>query len=188
MRAFIGAPVSPGLRTSIEGIREELVARMPELADEKWVNPENLHLTVKFLGDISSQQSNILVQALRSKLKEEPAFDLVFDGLSIAPSRRSPRMIWATCRDPSHSFQHLHAVIDSFDDDMDVHGAVRAPRPHITVVRFRRPRSIPAKALEELAGLLPDSMSVPSVTLYSSTLTRQGPVYESIAEIALSGD
>ena len=165
-----------------EGLRESLAAG----ARVKWVRPENLHLTLKFLGDrVTCKTAEAVIEALRGAAAGLSAFEVEVVGLSAFPSSRKARVLWAGVSDPEDRLSELHeAVEDALNplgfDSSDFHA-------HITLGRVRD-----RKARPDLTGLL-DPMSekrfggvdVRGVTLYRSILTPQGPQYEDIAECAL---
>lgn len=163
----------------------------PSWRDEKWVAPELLHVTVAFIGAVSDPAWDGVLAALTSAAGEHRPVTLVFDGARAVPDRRHAQMMWATLHsDPSD----LGPLRDALLRACAVAPDQRPFRPHVTLVRARRPRAMPASATALAARWLSDAgkavdgaMSVPSLTVYSSTLGACGPTYRSLARLPLSG-
>ena len=154
-------------------------------ADVKWVDPANIHLTLKFLGEVSQQQADDVRgqitlldgrhQRMETRLTEAGAF----------PGLRRPQIIWAGLADPPR----LHALNADIEDRMHNIGFARENRgftPHLTLGRVRSPRD-----LQRLAQLIPETRVEPvpftmtTLALFRSILTPAGPRYEPLATIEL---
>lgn len=164
----------------------------PSWRDEKWVAPELLHVTVAFLGAVPDPTLDDVLSALASAVRGHPPVALVFDGARAVPDRRHAQMVWATMRsDPAD----LAPLRDAMLHACAVASDPRPFRPHVTLVRARRPRALPTSAIAETARWLSGAgkaadgpMSVPSLTVFSSTLGACGPTYRRLAGLPLSGE
>ena len=194
MRAFIGIPLSDEVRCSIASACEAFRAAAPPWRDDKWVPVENLHVTLKFLGDIPQDQIEPLRLALAEACRGIEPFELELASLKAVPNHRHATMLWARGTEHGELAGRCAALAASIDESIVPLGfepEQRAFKAHVTLCRTRRPRRVHAEALQVAGEALaagPDSMSVRSVTLFKSTLGQGSPVYEPVAEASLGSD
>lgn len=122
---------------------------------------------------------------LGSILAASHPFPLPFFRLSARPGTRRSSMIWAEFRDPSGDCEALAATISNVPESLglDLGVTMRAFKPHVTLARARRPRPLQASALQAGSHAVSAgarTMSVLSATLFTSTLTRHGPIYDAL--------
>ncbi len=184
MRAFIGIDLDEAARHELLALGESVRAAVPSWRDEKWVAAQNLHLTLRFLGEIESASIDPLSQALTAQLSEYPAFELsCLDPLEAVPGPQRARMLWTRYDDPEERCSRL---VRTMDESLLAFGILPEARPfvpHVTLVRARRTRPFPNP--EGLSSTLRETVSVREVTLFSSVLGRSGPNYDRVARIAL---
>ncbi|MHB9003769.1 MAG: RNA 2',3'-cyclic phosphodiesterase [Coriobacteriia bacterium] len=191
MRVFIGIDLDEIWRSALEAGCEAVRQADQAWQGEKWVPAENLHMTLKFMGDMPDESVEFLGPDLTMALEGAPSFSLpVARFVHPAPERRKATMLWTTFRDPDDAAASLLSRIEDVAADYGVVPESRFFNPHITLVRTRRPRPFTAEepALAAIASVLgtSDSMSVGEVTVFSSTLTRATPVYRRLAKIRLA--
>ncbi len=184
IRTFLALDLDAPVRRAIADAAAGLPAGGAKV---RWVEPQNLHLTMKFLGDVpDADVVNICraVEAVAGGL-DPPAFDVA--GLECNPDRGPVKMIWAGVRDPSgklaEAFGELEAALEVLGFDVER----RAFRPHITVGRVRYCPN-PA-ALRQAAARLGDEefgeQNAGEIVVYSSQLARDGPIYAAMAHCRL---
>jgi RNA 2',3'-cyclic 3'-phosphodiesterase len=189
-RSFVAIELSNEVRERLHEVRSVLVTQAPAWRDEKWVAGNNLHITVKFLGDLGERELAAMRAELGTALAGLPLFDLGLGSVRAVPGRRRCSMIWAQFDDPEGRCADLAAHVERAAVACGVPAEERGFKPHVTLVRARRPKRLAAEALtcaNDAASGSAISMSVLSVTLFASTLTRTGPVYEAIDSWALAG-
>lgn len=187
MRCFVGIDLDENVRFDVAGISALLRSADPRWAAEKWVAAQNLHLTLRFLGEVSPSQADALVAHLRCALSTWDPFDVPCARPAEAiPNTGRARMLWTRYDDPRGDFS---ALAETVGESAALTGI--APEsgdtrftPHITLVRARSPRPFAASAFSGLPRVR--SVSVREVTVFSSVLTRSGPVYERLASLALA--
>lgn len=191
IRCFVGIPLVP----CIADLLAEAVSVVRETdrswRDEKWVPRENMHVTLKFLGNRPEDEVDALAEAVGDAVADLHAFDLPLSGLRAVPQPRRCRMLWASFLDPDGACAALAQSVDRAALSLGVEPDVRAFVPHATLCRARRPRPISERALEAASALISDvsgPMSVPSVTVFASRLTPRGPIYSPIGSRSLRGD
>jgi 2'-5' RNA ligase len=92
LRMFIALDLPAGLKEEIAVLQEALRSKAPK--GVRWVRPEGVHLTLKFLGWVEEERTGTIEKVLRREASQEKAFDLRLTGLGCFPHRRSPRVIW----------------------------------------------------------------------------------------------
>jgi 2'-5' RNA ligase len=158
---------------------------------EKWVGERNLHLTLKFMGELDENSIAPLSEQLARVVASTETFELPFTGISAAGGLRRCRMLWATFSDQDGRCERLHARIEEVAGDFGVPTESRPFAPHVTLCRARRPKTISENALaagEAALATTPDSMSVVQASLFSSRLTPRGPIYREIGTWRLRGE
>lgn len=161
----------------------------PSWAGEKWVSAESIHITLRFLGELDPLLAErISLDYARAVTAIEP-FLLDLTELVAVPRPGRSSMIWARVADSTGRCQELAEVAERISRKVGLAPESRPFVPHVTLVRTRHIRPVTTATLEAAAtqsGLvLAQAMSVLSATLFSSTLTPAGPVYERFAEFAL---
>jgi 2'-5' RNA ligase len=113
-----------------------------------WNREENVHLTLKFLGDVATDRVEALSQAAARSAQKVAAFSLSIEGCGAFPSPGKPKVLWIGIGDPTGGLHRLSGVLE---DECDRAGFAREPRgfnPHLTIARLRRPQG--ARRLAEL--------------------------------------
>jgi RNA 2',3'-cyclic 3'-phosphodiesterase len=189
-RCFVAVELPKCVRSALLNASESFRDAAPAWRDEKWVVPDLLHVTLAFLGPVPDGDVPFLLEALRDVGTRHAAFDLHLSGARAVPSGHHALMVWALLEGDVEPASVLH--------DLVLEAAGREPdprpfRPHVTLVRSRRPRRVHHEALADLACALAESgktrdgvVSVPSLTVLSSTLGVGGPAYRSLGVIPLA--
>jgi 2'-5' RNA ligase len=177
-RTFIAVDLDDAVRAELADVRERLEPHFPPDAPARWVDPDNLHLTVKFLGDVDSRELREVCHAVQRLAGPLEPFQMELVGATDLPQRMLDRMLLAEVLEPTG---RLAALAEACDDAMASLGFPRehrAFRPHVTLARPKARRGrMPRPATQELAGWEFGGTSVDRVTVYTSELTADGPVY-----------
>jgi len=184
LRTFIAVSLSSSVLAGIEKLIRTL---QPSVEEVRWVEPKNLHVTLKFLGDVSLNDLPQLIRAVAQSVSQTYSFDLTFQGFGVFPSRESPKTIWIGCREGS---QELEQLAENIGDGLLSLGFPKESRrfsPHLTIGRVKKMKkgSSLMPILDEQQDRLFGSCSVSEVQIFSSELTRQGPVYDELAAVPL---
>lgn len=176
MRAFIGVELPDEARRRLAGLQDGL-REVP--ADVKWVEPEHLHITLKFLGEIAASQRAQLPIRLDEAASTIPRFSVALGGLGAFPSLAAPRVIWVGCEDGARELARLAEAIDARTEPLGVPREERPFAAHLTLGRVRSPhgRAALAERLRTTAWDPPPAWPVERVTLYRSELSPSGPRY-----------
>jgi 2'-5' RNA ligase len=156
--------------------------------DVKWVEPEGLHWTLNFLGNVEDREIAEICAVVAEAALEHAPFDLQVRGAGAFPSPDRPRTLWLGVGAGRDQMIALQASIEKSLDSLGYRGEARRYTPHLTIGRPGRgqpPRELVAE-LANLAEFNGGSMLVEEVTVFSSELTRQGPIYTPLGFAPLS--
>lgn len=163
-------------------VRDALVAlRTDDLGGARWTKPEQLHCTLRFLGDTPEEQ----VPEINSTLARinAPSLELKLDGLTAFPSRRSPRVLVARVT-PTDELMGLQQQIKDAAQELGFEPEDRPFRPHVTVARLKRTDA--TAVLRWLrAHPVEATFDADAFYLYASVLKPSGAVYERLASFPL---
>jgi 2'-5' RNA ligase len=183
MRCFVGIPLPAETRRALCCVGDAIRRADAGWRAEKWVAENNLHVTVAFLGEVAEESGSALADAIELEVQGVAAFDLPFGRLSAVPNERHARMLWARYQDPEGACAGLAAGVARACAPLGIALEDRPFRAHVTLARARRTRTLLREgvvAAQAAANAIPAIMSVRSATLFSSTLTKAGPRYESL--------
>lgn len=186
MRAFVAVEMSEAIRAALGKLITEL-QRFD--APVKWVKPESIHLTLKFLGDVADASLPAAMEILNKCVAGVAPFQLAVKGAGGFPSLRRPRVLFVGAEDTSKTAAELARRLNREMTRAGVPREDRKFRSHITIGRVRRPRPMGALAqrLEALADRECGSMTVDRIVLMQSQLTATGPIYTPVEHAALKG-
>ncbi len=178
MRAFIAIELSNEIRDTLSQIQSHLKYAG---ADVKWVEKENIHLTLKFLGEISEEKAEEIKVALDDIGREIGPFELNLKELGVFPKIEFPRVIWVGLDKGAKESVFL---AEKIEDALSKIGFQKDTRPfaaHLTIGRGRAPKN--KEALKEKMESIQKQVTsnkkqvITSVILFQSTLTPKGPIY-----------
>jgi 2'-5' RNA ligase len=192
------APGSGGIRSFVavllpDGVRERLAATMTALRGLApglgWVRPENLHVTLRFLGEIDGAMVAAVREAMGVTGASTPPFVMTVAGLGGFPSARAPRVVWAGVTEGAPALGALQARLER---ELVARGVPGEPRPfhgHVTLARARDPRA-GRRLAAALAGAAMEfgGVRVARLSLLRSELDPRGARYEVLAEAELRAD
>jgi 2'-5' RNA ligase len=178
MRAFIAIDLPLQIRNELARWRAEFCKLG---SGARWTRPEGIHLTLKFLGEISDAQVGEVTQALAS-LGPFAAFPVEIKGFGFFPDARRPRVFWAGVEAPPELAQLARRVEDALHNIGFPHEQ-RAYSPHLTLARFREPSPQPAlaDAVERQSEISRGLFDVREFYLFESRLRPQGAEYRQVA-------
>ena len=185
LRAFIAVPVSDEIRSAVETVESEL-KRIG--ADVKWVRPANVHLTLKFLGNISPDEAGRVKAGLGEALKSQAGFEVTVAGLGTFPrGRGKPRVVWMGLEEGSDLLRDLAGRVDDVCASVGFERETRPFAGHLTLGRSRMGGGRLPELAEAVSQLLfnPLQLKVDRVNLVRSRLSPEGPTYTILESFAL---
>lgn len=176
IRAFIALSLPPTVQQTILLLMDELRS-----VPVRWVEHEALHVTLKFLGEISREQVDMTIQALISATRNVPPFRVRLQSLGCFPTTRNPRVLWIGLDDAEQRLrslqQRLTEALQSYGFGPDQHPF----HPHVTLGRFRTATQKIAPFLDKYREhVFAERIDVNTVDLFQSQLYSHGPVYTKI--------
>ena len=180
LRAFIALEIPSGIHQAIEKKTAQLRSRL-SASLVRWVPAENVHLTLKFLGDVSPANLEMLEQMLSAEVSQHQPFEMEFGGLGAFPNPKRPRVIWIGIQAPS-GLEVLQHGIEAATATLGYPNDQRSFSPHLTIGRVKQnvgPTGMQKirMALEETTvgplGITP----VSAVHLFKSDLKPTGAEY-----------
>jgi RNA 2',3'-cyclic 3'-phosphodiesterase len=183
VRGFVAVLLPDGVRSRLAATAAELRARAPGLA---WVRAENLHLTLRFLGDLEPAVLERAREAVQAAATAMGPFTVALGGLGGFPSTRAPRVVWAGVVTGGEGLRALHAALDAALVARGIPGEGRAFHPHVTLARARDPRGAGrlAEALGPGAGF--GEVRVTALHLMRSELDPRGARHSVLIEAPLA--
>lgn len=163
-------------------IRDLLLAAMGGISGARWQTDDQLHLTLRFIGEVDRHQAGDVAAALGAI--HHPRFDIAVDGLGTFHRRGQPETIWAGVA-PHEPLRTLHKKIDQAMTRVGLEPEPRAYHPHITLARLKRSSGTIRDLVEQAGGLTSPPFAVEHFSLFESQLTPDGPVYSTIERYAL---
>ena len=184
MRLFIAIPLPDTFQNIIAKIQKSI----DKFGKLKLVKPENVHLTLKFLGDVNENKIDKINKRL-SFLKNINTFTISVRGLGTFPNVKRPRVIWMGTEKGFDEINELQKKIDSSLEDMGFKKENRF-HPHYTIarVKFIAEKEKIEKFLKENTDLIFGEYTVDKIMLMESKLSPKGPRYYTIEEFHLKAE
>lgn len=174
IRLFVAIELPKSVKVVLLAAASQVAQRLPGGA-VRWVQPEQLHLTLRFLGDTAVTQLPTLQDQLSQLTARHPGFQLRLDGLGAFPNRKRPRVVWAGLAGEMAVLQAMQAELE---DRVVKLGWTREERPfspHITLGRVKHASQV--QGLDWSVRLAELGVAVTAVQLVQSELRPSGPVY-----------
>lgn len=183
MRLFVSVDLD-GLESEIATVQE----RFADASGVRLTTPENVHVTLKFLGDVDEERVPNLVAALEEAVENADVspFNAEFGGLGAFPSEEYIRVLWAGVREGSTELIRLHEAIEERTVEMGFDSADHEFTPHATVARMDHAsgKEQVQRALRETDPTL-GTLQVEEVRLTESVLRDDGPEYTTVERFML---
>ena len=194
MRIFIGIDLDEGIRTKIARFLEGVSEFAP---DARWVRPESLHITLKFIGEQKPEQVAAITQKLRPV--ESSAFEVRFAGYGFFPTAKAPRVFWIGIH-AAPQLAQLAGNVDAAVAELGIPREEREFSPHLTLARAGgrsgdpkwrkgdRPNSVfelLQKRLAALGELDFGTMTAGNFILYQSQLSPAGSKYTKLEQFSM---
>ncbi|MCF7894883.1 MAG: RNA 2',3'-cyclic phosphodiesterase [Candidatus Omnitrophica bacterium] len=180
MRTFIALDLTDEIKVKIK----KVTARLKNLPIKaKWAASKNLHITLQFLGDTSQEQLDIIKKIIRDISCQYESFKLYLKDFSFFPNSKKPRVFFINFS----SDKILETLVEALRKKLNQVGFKEDKkfRPHITLARIKDLKNI--KELTEKTNQLEvkDSFKITKISLFKSTLTKKGPIYQEIFKVNL---
>jgi 2'-5' RNA ligase len=177
MRAFVAIDLPETVYAALAEVQQVFRSACP---DARWTRPEGIHLTLKFLAEISDSQARQVVEELGKIGAIEP-FSVEVSGFGFFPQPQRPRVFWAGVLAPA-ALRELAARVEHLMEKIGFAREDRAFSPHLTLARFQVPRPQPAleRAAAAQANTSLGKFEVSEFFLFESKLSPQGAQYRKV--------
>jgi 2'-5' RNA ligase len=190
VRLFLGVDLDDEARRTIAAEQKKVLSALGDGADQfRPVRPEQMHLTLVFLGEVGDVHAGALIDACGRPIDVRP-FDVVFAGVGVFPPRGAPRALWIGVDAGSSDLAALQQQMAARVAPLGFAKEDGAFRPHLTLGRWRRSRpSDRGRALALMSHTSAARCRVDRVTLYRShrpSAQHAGPTYTALAHANLT--
>ncbi len=167
-RLFIAIDLPDKLKQKLGRVKDSL-----HISQARWVKEENLHLTLKFLGEVKKEKIDSISNSLKSLTRDFPVFCFQTGQLGAFPNLKRARVLWIDIKEGREKVQKLAKLIENELSKLGFEKEKRNFEPHITLARLKKP---------ELISQLPTvdwyySFEVTQVIMFESLLKPTGPIY-----------
>jgi len=184
IRAFIAIPLNPKIQHSIGHMQDHLKKNNN---DVKWVKLENIHITLKFLGNVDMEQINSVKQVLAILTQNTRPFKVELSQLGAFPNINHPRTLWVGLKDSKQQLSRIAAALDKALGKIGFQDDQKPFSPHVTIGRIRSSKNINllSRSMSNYQISQDQTQTVSKIILFKSTLSSQGPIYESLYQSKL---
>jgi len=191
IRTFIAIPLPRPLLGKLADLQRQLERQVPHRS-VRWVRPESIHLTLKFLGDTLVERLPEIKRALATVARHAPACTFAVEGVGCFPNPRRPRVVWVGVQEPTGRLAALQDAIEEVLTPFGYEPEGRGFTPHLTLGRVHRkaPRSDVAQVGAVVAGIevgLLAEVPADRFALIRSVLKPSGAEYTTLEEFVLRG-
>jgi len=188
IRAFVAIQLPAEVRANLAEAQAAMRALLPPKS-ASWTKAENLHLTLRFLGNVETARIAELSQLLRDALANFGELDLACEQVGCFPDVRHPRVIWAWMHDAADRLEPLHRQVNEAVKGFAAHPAEKGFVGHVTLGRPKRLGRLEAERLaqfvERQAGKKFGAWRCASLSLIRSELSPQGSRYTTLDVLPL---
>jgi RNA 2',3'-cyclic 3'-phosphodiesterase len=184
IRSFLAIELPKSVLKKIEEVQGDL---KQSRADVRWVSPRNIHLTLKFFGNIDESKIESIVQAIEGPVTATPPFSLKVKGLGAFPHLKNPRVVWMGLTEGKDILTIVQKQVEEELEKVGFEREERPFQPHLTLGR-----SNSSRGRDELIGMMEKyreeefgEFAVEKMILFKSDLRPTGPVYTALKEIEL---
>ncbi len=185
-RTFVAIELTDQVRAQMQDHVRRLREAVQE-ANPSWSRPENVHLTLKFFGNVPTKKLSLISDAASRAVKDYPWFRIAISGTGVFPKPSRAQVLWIGVDDPSG---RLAALQERLEEEFASEGFAkedRAYRPHLTIARIRKPEGTRRLAETHLQmGFKQTQITVNEFVVFRSELSSKGSRYTAISRHELS--
>ena len=181
LRTFLAVDIGPEVRENLRRLQEQLQRSQ---ADVRWVRPESIHLTLRFLGEIPASDLEKLEPVMAAAVSGQAAVEISVAGWGMFPSPKRPRVLWVGIPQGREKLAPMAEALERGLIQAGFGPEDRPWKPHLTLGRFRSPRNLESlsKALAKAGEQVYGRIQADRLTLFQSQLRPGGAVYTALRE------
>ena len=191
VRTFIAIELDEKIKAGLTKLQGQLKAKVPQ-GSVRWVAPQGIHLTFKFLGDVPANRIEQIERAIAQACAAFPPFSFSVEGLGCFPDARRPQVVWVGVREETETLKRLQKAIEEGMEKLGFAPEGRGFQAHLTLGRTQRRAS--SSDVRRLGQVVEETdvgelgqMEARAVSLMKSDLRPTGAVYTRLAEVRLEG-
>jgi len=185
IRTFIAVDVPDVIRDGIARLQSDMKRYR---ADVKWVRPESIHITLKFLGDVQVDRIDGMAQAIKESVEGVDSFPVSVGGTGMFPGARRPRVFWVGVKEGAGVLSDLALRIETALNKLGFEKEKRKYSAHLTIGRVRTPKGIqPVVEAMRSTTFEAGVFEVDEIVLMKSDLKPTGAVYTALRTVKLRG-
>lgn len=184
IRAFIAITLPEHIISSIGKIQEGIKSYGFKV---RWVRPHNIHLTIKFLGNVDEAEINTIGRTIVDALKEFPPISLAAKGIGVFPGIQRPRVLWVGVTGQVESLIEMQKGLDDRLEALGFPKENKSLKGHLTIGRVKGKIDFTrlGEAMNTYQGFASELFVADQVILFKSQLQSAGPVYTELLRMPL---
>jgi 2'-5' RNA ligase len=182
LRLFIGVELDGEMKSRVAAIADALGEKLGRRVTARWISPDNLHITLWFIGEVSDDRAAAIIDAVNAPFATR-TFDLELRGVGVFPPHGPPRVLWIGVAEGQHSMIALYNELAARLQPLGLQPERRAYSAHLTIARIK---AWPHRATR-LDGVVADAgrCRITAVTVFRSRLSPKGASYEPLLRVPL---
>ncbi|MBM4277507.1 MAG: RNA 2',3'-cyclic phosphodiesterase [Deltaproteobacteria bacterium] len=186
LRSFLAIELPESILKRIEEVQNDLKSSR---ADVRWVSPENIHLTLKFFGNIEESEIDSIVKSIEEPVHTTSSFSINVQGIGAFPGLKNPRVIWMGFQEGKEMIVAIQKRLEGEFEKIGFQPEDRSFHPHLTLGRMRsnRGKDELVRGMERYREEELGSFQVERIVLFKSDLRPAGPIYTPLREVRLGG-
>lgn len=184
LRSFLAIELPESILRRIGEVQRDLKSSRAEV---RWVNPENIHLTLKFFGNIEESKIEPIVTSIKEPVRATPPISIQIRGMGAFPGLKNPRVIWVGLNDEGRVLTSFQNRLEKELEKAGFQPEDRPFHPHLTLGRMRsnRGKDELVKEMERYREEEFGRFQADRVVLFKSDLRPEGPIYTRLKEVKL---
>ena len=187
IRAFLAIVPPDDVLQALSRLQEKLKREIS--GKISWTRPQSQHLTLKFFGDVSTEDAKNICAAVKNRIASGSSLNLKIEKLGVFPDTRRPRVLWCGVADDDEKLSVLQKKMEADFEGIGFPAENRPFRSHLTLGRIKEPHGLTgiSEALTKHSAFAAGKFECKELILFQSKLLPQGAVYTKLAEFALGG-
>jgi len=187
IRAFLAIDPPEDILQAMSRLQEKLKREIGGRIS--WTKPQGQHLTLKFFGDISTEDVNNICSAVQKRVASGQSLNLKIEKLGVFTDARKPRVIWCGVTGDVEKLSGIQKQLDNDFAGIGFPGEDRPFQAHMTLGRIKDSRGLTgiSEVLTKYSAFAAGEFNCTELILFQSRLTPQGAIYTKLAEFALGG-
>lgn len=180
IRSFLAFELPPDIRNEVKRFSTEVKKTG---LNASWVKPDNIHLTIIFMGDVDEKDIPAIISAIDPIVSQYGIFDISLGGMGLFPNIKRPRVIWLGLNGDIQGIASLKTDLGKPLESFGIKQEKRPFKPHLTLGRFRKPvieKAFLKKIIDDYSNIPGPDGKLDELVLFKSELKPGGAVYSRI--------